>query len=114
MPLGSLEAIPKGARLWETVYESATDRGHSEERAAQQAWGAVKRAGYYQDGAGEWHAPGNHPEPYDVNVGERGPVLHTHAPGEGQGVRMLVPVLVGLGVGALAAWITYTAVNEDA
>jgi hypothetical protein len=56
-PLGTLEALPKGKRMWEAVYDSALDRGFSESRAAQQAWGAVKAAGYEQDEGGTWRAP---------------------------------------------------------
>lgn len=56
-PLGTLERLPKATRMWEAVYESAQERGFSEERSAQQAWGAVKRAGYHQDAEGVWHAP---------------------------------------------------------
>lgn len=66
-PLGTLERIPKGARMWEDVYESALDRGYSEERSAMQAWGAVKRAGYHQDRAGTWRAPNASPEDPDYH-----------------------------------------------
>ena len=63
-PLGTLERLPKGARMWEAVYRSALDRGFSEERSAQQAWGTVKRAGYWQDEDDVWHAPkAANPEP---------------------------------------------------
>lgn len=41
MPTGNLP--PKAARQWEHVYRSAIDRGYSESRSAQQAWGAVKQ-----------------------------------------------------------------------
>lgn len=56
-PLGTLERLPKATRMWEAVYESAKERGFSEERSAQQAWGTVKRAGYYQDRDDVWRAP---------------------------------------------------------
>jgi hypothetical protein len=49
--------MPKAKRMWEDVYESALERGYSESRSAQQAWGAVKNAGYWQDAEGVWHAP---------------------------------------------------------
>lgn len=57
MPIGTLARLPKAARMWEDVYTSALDRGYSESRSAKQAWGAVKRAGYYRDVTGAWRAP---------------------------------------------------------
>lgn len=56
-PTGSLPK--KGKRMHAKVYESARERGFSKERSAQQAWGAVRNAGYYQDASGRWHSPGN-------------------------------------------------------
>jgi hypothetical protein len=40
--------------MWESVYQSALSRGADPSSAAQQAWGAVKRAGWYQDEYGVW------------------------------------------------------------
>ncbi len=57
MPIGTLARLPKAARMWEDVYQSALKRGYSESRSARQAWGAVKQAGYYQDATGTWRAP---------------------------------------------------------
>ncbi|MDP3910175.1 MAG: hypothetical protein Q8Q14_07265 [Gemmatimonadales bacterium] len=56
-PLGTLEDLPKGKRMWEAVYKSAQERGFADDRAARQAWGAVKAAGYAQDDKGVWQAP---------------------------------------------------------
>ena len=50
---------PKGCRLLQKVYESARARGYSESRSAMQARGALRNAGWYQDGAGVWHKPGS-------------------------------------------------------
>ena len=52
MPTGTLKG--KGKRMWESVYQSALSRGADSSSAAQQAWGAVKRAGWYQDEYGVW------------------------------------------------------------
>jgi hypothetical protein len=48
---GSLPA--EGKTLWESVYEENKDKG--EERAAQIAWGAVRKAGWEKDKDGKWH-----------------------------------------------------------
>lgn len=109
MPLGTLENIPHGSRLWENVYESARARGFSERRAAMQAWGAVRNAGYYQDSGGTWHAPGNPHnmgEVIDVEAVDR--IVEVEHTGTVQHrVGMTVPTVVGLVVGAIAAWATY-------
>jgi len=47
---GSLPAA--GKKLWESVYEENKDKG--EEKAAQIAWGAVKRAGWEKGTDGKW------------------------------------------------------------
>lgn len=52
--LGTLARFPKAVRQWEHVYTSARDRGYSEARAASQAWGAVRNAGYHKDATGRW------------------------------------------------------------
>lgn len=101
MPLGSLAAIPKGVRIWEAVFEAAQGQGHEEPSAAQQAWGAVKQAGFYQDDAGEWHEPGNHPEPGDlVNVGAS------------DGKSIGLPLIIGGAAGLIVAWIAYATIND--
>lgn len=73
--LGTLAKLPKAKRMWEDVYQSALDRGYSESRSAQQAWGAVKNAGYWEDDKGVWHAPRSHNRgcgPGEIEVHRRG------------------------------------------
>ncbi len=55
--LGTLSAFPRAAHMWESVYVNARARGYSKERSSKQAWGAVKKAGYYQDTKGVWRMP---------------------------------------------------------
>ncbi len=100
--LGSLNAIPKGVRIWEAVFESAKDKGHPEDSSAAQAWGAVKQAGFYQDDTGEWHEPGNHPGPDEtlVNVGAD------------EGKTLGLPLIIGGAAGLLVAWIAYATLND--
>ena len=66
--LGTLGSYPRAVNMWESVYINARVRGHSQARAAKQAWAAVKDAGYYQDTKGAWRMPkrrfnpGEHPK----------------------------------------------------
>ena len=57
MPLGTLERLPRGRRIWETVYSEGLASHGDEQRAARTAWSAVKGAGYYQDAEGVWRSP---------------------------------------------------------
>ena len=66
--LGTLGRYPRAANMWESVYINARARGSSKKSAAKQAWGAVEKAGYYQDTKGTWRMPrrrfnpGEHPK----------------------------------------------------
>ncbi len=51
-PTGDLPA--KAARMLEHVYQSARERGYSEERAARQAWCTVDRHYYRDRASGRW------------------------------------------------------------
>lgn len=47
--------LPKGGqKLWLRVFNNALDRGESEPSASEEAWAAVKRAGYYRQDSGKW------------------------------------------------------------
>lgn len=62
------EGLPaKAKRQWERVYDSAQARGYSQERAAKQAWGAVKRS--YRKVRGRWVR--KNPEPRDSSLPTR-------------------------------------------
>jgi hypothetical protein len=56
VPLGTLERLPRGRRIWETVYAEGLEAHGDTARAARTAWSAVKGAGYYQDDAGIWRS----------------------------------------------------------
>lgn len=57
MPLGTLQRLPRGRRIWESVYAEGLASHGDEQRAARTAWSAVKGAGYYQDAKGVWRSP---------------------------------------------------------
>jgi len=56
MPLGTLERLPRAARIWEEVYQQGiSEQGYTDAQAAATAWTAVKRAGYEKDPkTGDW------------------------------------------------------------
>jgi cation transport regulator len=58
-PPDRIKGLPKHAQdIWISAFDAAWgEYDHDEEKANKIAWAAVKKAGYYQDKDGVWHAP---------------------------------------------------------